>query len=370
MKIISQQQEITFDDILLLPNLSTFLSTEERNVIKLQTRLTNKIFLDIPIISAPMPGITESTMAIALAQAGGIGFIHQFQPFKRQLEEVEKVKKLKLKVAACVSDFSENGIAHVAKLLKIGADLISVETGHAHNTFTIAFIRKLKKQFKTIQISAALVVDAGGAEALIKAGADNIRVGIGGGSHCTTRLVTGVGRPQLSAVADCFKVTQKYNIPLISDTGIRYAGDILKAIVFGADAVMIGGLLAGTDECPGKIVTKEGKKYKYSWGMSTNMASEHGMLDLFSQTTIVKNFIQQLRNLIETSSRNKPKNFEEGTGGLMPYKGSVTTVLNELIQAVRRSMWYQGATTISELRNKARVVLVSSNTMAENVPRI
>lgn len=370
MRIISKLPEVTFDDVLLLPNYSTFLSAREEQIVNLKTRLTKKIFLDIPIVSAPMPGITESFMAIALARAGGIGFIHHFQPFERQLEEVQKVKKLGYKVAACVSDFSANGIAHVVKLLKIGTDLISVETGHAYNKHTIAFIRKLKKQFREIQISAALVVDAEATEALIKAGADNIRVGIGGGSHCTTRLVTGVGRPQLSAVADCYKVTRKYDIPLLSDTGIRYAGDIPKAIAFGADAVMIGGLFAGTDECPGNIITRQGKKFKYSWGMSTNMASEQGMLKLLSLKKRIIDSIKHLNDFLIPMTNVKPKNFEEGVGGLIPYKGSVTLIINELTRGLRRSIWYQGATTIEELRAKARVIFVSVNTMVENKPRI
>jgi len=373
MKLISKLPEITFDDVLLLPNHSAFPIEKEIQKIDLKTRLTKKIFLDIPIVSAPMPGVTESVMAIAIAKAGGIGFIHHFQSFERQLNEVKNVKEKGFRVAACVSDYSNTGIRHIENLCRINTDIISVETAHANNAQTILFIRQLKKNFRNIQISAALVVDASATEALIKAGADNIRVGIGGGSHCTTRLVTGVGRPQLSAVAECYKITKKYNIPLISDTGVRYAGDLPKAIAFGADTVMIGGLFSGTSECPGNIIEVKGKLYKHSWGMCTDPAMRHKKpwesANGFSMKIILKTFV---KNLIGRKSQagNLEKSFEEGVMGLIPYKGSVQTVISDLVAGTRRSMWYQGATTIGDLRKKARIVLVSPNTLHENLPRI
>lgn len=368
MRIISKTPEITFDDVLLLPNHSDILKEEETKKISLKTRISKNITLDIPIVSAPMPSVTEVEMAITIGKLGGIGFLHFFQSFDRQIEQITKIKKAKVKVAAGVADLSKNGKKHVGNLLKVGTDLISVETYHAQNKQLIRFVKDLKKTFRGIEICAGYLVTAGGTEELIKAGADSIRVGIGGGSHCTTRLVTGIGRPQLSAVADCYKATKKYGIPLISDTGIRHAGDIPKAVVFGADCVMIGGLFAGTDEAPGEIIKKDGNKYKYSLGMCTDIAMTQSYLQK-------KNLHRRVKNLLNKSVKNNLKNqnkllFEEGVEGLVEYKGSVKTILTDLIAGIRRSMWYQGVKNLTQLREKARVVIVSSSTKLENNPRI
>lgn len=370
MKILSSQPEITFDDVLLLPSKSDFVIDNDKKETSLQTKLTKKLTLDIPIVSAPMPSITETALAIAIAKAGGIGFIHCFQSFERQLEQVNNVAKRKLKVAASVSDLTQRGVKHVGNLLNAGVSLVGVETGHAHNVQTIKFIKELKQRYKNIQISVALVVTGEATAELIKAGADNIRVGIGGGSHCTTRLVTGVGRPQLSAVKECFEIAKKYKVPIMSDTGIKNAGDIPKALVFGADAVMIGGLLAGTEECPGKIVTKWGKKYKYSYGMCTDEAMTKDQKIQPLSKGLVKTIIRsKAHSLFDyfKSTVKEPK-FQEGIGGAIPYQGNVAPILNNLSSGIQRSMWYLGAKNITELRSKARVVIISPSTRLK--PRI
>lgn len=364
MKIVSAIPEITFDDVLLLPTRSDFPIEEDAEKVSLKTKITKKMELDIPLISSPMPGVTEAHMAVALAQSGGIGFIHPFQDFSTQLQQIHYVAKQNLKVVATVTDLGEKGLHHVGDLLKVGASLISLETSHAHNRQTIHFLKRLKKKYRGIQISVSLVVTSEATEDLIKAGADSIRVGIGGGSHCTTRLETGVGRPQLSAVFECAKITHRYGIPLISDTGIKYAGDVAKALAFGADVVMIGGLFSGTDECPGDIVVKNGKQYKYSWGMCTDTAIRHKKLE-------IKPFLRKIKRMMKPTSNNQEdKFFEEGVEGLIPYKGSVHDVLKRLINGTKRSFWYQGAKNIEDLQRKARVVLVSANTQQENLPRI
>jgi len=361
MRIISSSPEISFDDVLILPDKSDFVTNDDEKETSLSARLTNKITLYAPIVSAPMPSISETDMATAIAESGGIGFIHCFQSFERQLEQVDEVSKKGLKVAASVSDLSKDGVKHVGNLLKAGVTLVGVETEHAHNVQTIKFIRKLKRSYKEVQISAALVVTGKATSDLIKAGADNIRVGIGGGSHCTTRQVCGIGRPQLSAVKECFEVARKYNVPIMSDTGIRYPGNIPKALVFGADTVMIGGLFAGTDESPGEIVIKEGKKYKYSYGMCTEEAMVKDQK--LSRRQIKKTIRSKARSILGFKPKIvKSQRFQEGVGGLIPYRGSVIPILNNLKQAVQRSMWYLGARDISELRKRAKVVIVSPNT--------
>lgn len=372
MKIVSSRPEITFDDVLLLPGRSDFPIEKESDQISLKTRVSKNISLDIPIVSAPMPGVTEINMALALGKAGGMGFIHFFQDFERQLAQVEKVKKKKVKVAAAVSDLSKHGGKHVGNLLKAGADLISVETYHAQNKQLIEFIKNLKNTYRGVEICAGYLVTTDGTEEVIKAGADCIRVGIGGGSHCTTRLVTGVGRPQLSAVADCYKATKKYSIPLLSDTGIKHAGDIPKALAFGADTVMIGGLFTGTDESPGEIIKRAGEKYKYTLGMCTDTAIKQKHLNRPSALPDIKLRLKNyLRGVLGYEKvRQEEKLFEEGVESLVPYKGSVKPIIKQLIDGTKRSMWYQGAKNIPQLQKKARVVLISSHAHLENIPRI
>src|SRR3989304_9857292 len=223
MSSISHKPEFTFDDVLLLPGHSD-IAIEEESIINLGTKLWKATDLGIPILSSPMAGVTEFKMAETIASLGGLAIIHPFQSFEQQLGQVSKVKKSNFKVGAALVDFSSSGIEHCGRLLKAGADVISLESPHADNIQTLKFIRDVKNKYKKINLSVAHVVTGDATEAVIKAGADSVRVGIGGGSHCTTRLVTGVGRPKLKAVIECAKITQKHKVGLISDTGIRYPG--------------------------------------------------------------------------------------------------------------------------------------------------
>jgi len=373
MKFNQNITEITFDDVLLLPGKSDFLVDNEKKVVNITGRVTKDLLLELPIISAPMPGITTAAMAIALGKAGGMSVIHPFQSIKSQAEQIRIVKEANVKVAGSISFNKNTTLKDVEILLKAGADLISIETGHAHNQQTIEFISKIKNTFEKIRLSASLVVTGEATEALIKAGADNIRVGIGGGSHCTTRLVTGVGRPQLSAIEECYKVAKKYDIPIISDTGIKYSGDLPKAFAFGAETVMIGGLLAGTDECPGEIVEKEGKKYKYSWGMCTDTAYKHKTpFEKLKPEYILQLIKKTIKKIIGRADSDsfREKDFEEGVEALVPYRGPVTSILNQLRGGLIRSMWYLGTKNIKEIAKKTRVVMVSNSTPLENIPRI
>lgn len=378
--MISQHPEFTFDDILLLPGLSNFNILEEHCKVNIKTKISRNIEIDIPIVSSPMPGVTEDEMAIAIGKLGGLGFIHHFQSLERQIEQIKRVKKEKIKVAACINDISPDFIGRAEKLVKAGADLISLETAHAHNNTTINLIKQFKKKFPKTDLSVSLIVTAKAAEDIIKAGADSIRVGIGGGSHCTTRLVTGIGRPQLSALADCYKIAKKYKIPMISDTGIKYAGDITKAIAFGADAVMIGGLFTGTDQAPGKIIKNKGKKYKMTWGMCTDTAMQQKQFfsRAFTSTKqlaikILKHPRSTMKEIFQTliSFKNQEnKLFEEGVEKMVTYKGDVKNVFCDLKNGLIRSMWYLGAKNLKDIKKDSKVVFVSGNTYLENIPRI
>lgn len=369
MKIISTTPEITFDDILLLPRYSTYLPEDEDKNCDTQSKLTNNISLQVPIIASPMRGVTEYKMAITLGKLGGLGILHHFMPKSQQIDEIKKVKKAGVIAAAAVGEFDEETFQHCLKLEKAGADLISIEALHANNKVVLNFVKRLKKKLKKTEISVAHIVSGEAVSKLAEAGADSIRVGIGGGSHCTTRLATGFGRPQLSALADCYKIAKRYNIPLISDTGIKYPGDIAKAFAFGASSVMIGGLFTGTDQTPGEIVKRNGRYFKLSLG-NCNISHETTIkTEIKYLAKKTKKFIKELIG-IDSNSLNADIIFEEGVGGLIPYKGTTTSAFLNLKNGLVRSMNYMGAHSINDIQKKAQVVIVSHNTLQENKPRI
>jgi IMP dehydrogenase len=248
--------------------------------------------------------------------------------------------------------------------------MICIETAHAQNTHALRFVSQVKKAFPQSQLCVSFVVTKEATRDVIKAGADCIRVGIGGGSHCTTRLVTGIGRPQLSALEECVSESKKYGIPIISDTGIKHSGDIPKALLFGASAVMIGGLFAATKESPGNIVRREGKDYKMSWGMCTNTAMNHGQIKKTMSSISLSSLKGYVRSVIYRKKYLQRKQFEEGVEFLLPYKGSVRPVIEDLLSGTRRAMWYMGAKSISDISKKGTYVLVSPRTNLENIPRI
>lgn len=348
---MNNQPEFTYDDILLLPGKSRSLVLPKKKL-KLNAYLTKKIILSTPIVSSPMPEVTGSQMAALVAQMGGIGFIHPFQSKMQQLEEVLKVKVQGLKVGASITDLSQSGIKQIEQLVKINTDIVSLEALNAYDDQLLQFLTTIKKRFPNLQISVGVVATKEAVRALIKAGADNIRVGVGAGSHCTTRLVTGVGRPQLSAIQECARAARTSGVPIIADGGIKYAGDIAKALVFGADTVMLGGLLAGTKECPGKVLHRNGKQFKHSRGMSSALN------------------LERIKPQRANQFREEQVFVEEGVGNLIPYKGNAQPILEQLILGLMRSMWYQGVFNLVELRKKARYVFTTKNTLTESLPRI
>ncbi len=356
MKFSLSSPEISFNQVLLLPQKSKYNIGDDHKI-DLKTKVSKNITLDIPLLSSPMPNVTEVNMAIALGKAGGMGFIHPFQNFNQQLSQVSHVHQQKIKVAGTIINLNQTGLTHAHNLLKVGADLICIETAHAHNLQTINFIKKLKDKHPQIQICASLIVTSKAAKDLILAGADSLKIGVGGGSHCTTRSVTGVGRPQLSALNDCYQIAKKHQVPIISDTGIKQSGDIAKALVFGASTVMIGGLLAGFNQSPGKIINQNGRKYKLSSGMCTQ---ESQSFVFQPQPKFQQNFstLKYLLNKFIQKSQ-PPHLLEEGIDKLIPFKGDVDPYIKQLISSLKRSFWYQGSTNISNLRQKAQVILTA-----------
>jgi len=462
---------LTFDDVLLKPTSSSILP---KNV-NTKTLLTKSVSLEIPIISAAMDTVTESQMAIAMAQSGGIGSIHKNMKIEEQMDEVRKVKKfesgivvnpvtiskdkklkdaldlmLKNKISGipvveknnklvgiltnrdvrffsnseikvedlmtkqnlqtvredvdmekakqilhkfrieklivvdkdykcvglitvkdiekarkypnackdtkgrlCVAaavDAGDQGIERAEGLIEVDTDVLILDTAHGHSKNVIDTVKKIKKKSNYTQIIAGNIATKEGAKALIDVGADAIKVGMGPGSICTTRMVAGVGVPQLSAILEVSEITKKSNIPLIADGGIKYSGDIAKAIAAGADTIMIGSLLAGTDESPGEVYLYQGRSYKSYRGMGSISAMLKGSAERYFQDINID--IQKL--------------IPEGVEGQVPYKGPVSIVLNQLIGGLRSSMGYTGNENIKKMKTNCEFIKITTSGLKES----
>ena len=232
---------LTYDDVLLLPDESDVVPSE----VNTRTRLTRNIDIDVPVISSAMDTVTEARMAIAMAKAGGIGIIHRNLSIEDQVKNVIEAKKSGLAGAAV--GVGDDGFARATALIEAGVDVVVVDTAHGHHRAVLDSVARIRKAFPSINIIGGNIATRAGAQALINAGVDAVKVGVGPGSICTTRVVAGVGVPQVTAIMEAHKACVKAGIPLIADGGLQYSGDIVKAIVSGADTVMLGSLLAGTD---------------------------------------------------------------------------------------------------------------------------
>lgn len=339
---------LTYDDVLLIPKRSGLIS---RKLVDTKTFLTPKIQLQIPIISANMDTVTESEMAIAMAKLGGIGIIHRFLSVEDQVKEVEKVKSEgNLLVGAAVG--VKNGFMERTEgLLKAGVDVIVVDIAHGHSDLAIQAVKEIKKKFPKCNLIAGNVATSEGTLDLIKAGVDAVKVGVGPGSLCTTRIVTGCGVPQLTAVMDAVSVARKYGIPVIADGGIKVSGDITKALAAGASTVMLGSLLAGCHESPGTIVTKNNKKYKLIRGMASLKAN------------IEKNKHEENGN-----GFGKSDYVAEGVEALVLYKCTVDEVISQLVGGLRSGMSYCGSQNLEELWKKSEFIQITEASLRESHP--
>ncbi|HEV2613320.1 MAG TPA: IMP dehydrogenase [Gammaproteobacteria bacterium] len=463
MKIL--QEALTFDDVLLVPRHTEILPKE----VQLATKLTKTISLNIPVLSSAMDTVTESRLAIALAQEGGIGIIHKNMTIEEQAREVRKVKKFesgvvkdpitvtpkisvkellkiteannisgvpvvdgeqlvgivtgrdirfetnlnqpvsnimtpknklitvkqgasreeiinllhknriekilvindkfqlrglitvkdiqkaKTKPFACKDDYGHLRVGaavginpsndeRIKALVEARVDVLVVDTAHGHAQSVLDRVKWIKKHFPQVQIIAGNIATADAAKALIKAGADGLKVGVGPGSICTTRIISGVGVPQITAIQNVYAVAHKANIPVISDGGIRYSGDICKALAAGSSCVMIGSLFAGTEESPGEIELYQGRTYKSYRGMGSLGAMAQGSSERYFQD----------------AQENSDKLVPEGIEGRVPYKGALANIIFQLMGGVRSGMGYLGAKTVKELQKKAEWVKITS----------
>lgn len=338
---------LTFDDVLLLPGYADF----KRDEVDLTTVLSSNLILKVPIISSPMDTVTEDEMAITLGKAGGLGVIHRNLSIGKQVDMVRKVKEKKVKVAAAVGvgeDFKER----VKHLVEAKTDVLVIDSGHGFTKFVIEASQYIKKNYPEIILMAGNIATYEAAKALIKTGVDLLRVGMGPGSICTTRIVTGMGVPQLTAISEAVRACSKTKVKVIADGGIRQIGDIAKALAFGASAVMLGSLLARFKEAPGKLVQIEGKKYKVYRGMGSISAMKKGSAERYGYS---------LR-------KEEKKLVAEGVEGLIPFEGKLTDFIYQIVGGLRSSFYYIGAKNLKEFQKKARFIKISRAGVLESHP--
>lgn len=353
----------TFDDLLLVPGHSKVVP----NDVKLHTHLTKNIELKIPVASAAMDTVSEAKMAIGLAKLGGISFIHKNMPIERQAAEVavvkaEKLSEAELEVAAvdkherllcgAAVGVGANTLERVAALVESGVDIIAVDSAHGHSVGVINTITKIRETYPKLDIVGGNIVTAQAAIDLIYAGATCLKVGVGPGSICTTRVVAGVGVPQLTAVNDVYQVARTYDVGIIADGGIKLSGDIPKALASGADCVMLGGLLAGCEETPGDVYEINGKKVKAYIGMGSLSAMQRGSSDRYFQGGQ-----QELNKLVP-----------EGIEATVPYKGPISQVIYQMMGGLRSGMGYCGCKNIKKMKERARFVKITGAGLKESHP--
>lgn len=351
----------TFDDLMLIPAYSTVVPAN----VDLKTALSDKINLKVPLLSAAMDTVTEATMAIALASAGGLGIVHKNLSIKAQAAMIEAVKKTsvsepdkasldasgRLLVGAAVGVSAET-MERVKALVAAEVDVIAVDSAHGHSKGVLETIKKIHTAFPSLTLIGGNIVTGAAALALIDAGASIVKVGVGPGSICTTRVVAGVGVPQITAINDVYQVTKDRNVAIIADGGIKFSGDIVKALAAGADAVMLGGLLAGCEETPGEVVEVYGKKVKSYVGMGSLSAMQRGSSDRYFQGGQ-----KELNKLVP-----------EGIEATVPYKGPIADVIYQMMGGLRSGMGYVGCENISRLKTDAQFVKITNAGLNESHP--
>lgn len=343
---------LTFDDVLLIPAHSNVLPRD----VEVASSFTREIALKVPVATSAMDTVTESAMAAAMARLGGIGVIHKNMPLDVQCGEVRKVKALSdddghtLIVAAAVG-INSHTLDNISALRDAGVDAVVLDTAHGHSEMVLQTLKKARKAFPSMQMVAGNIATAEAALALRDCGVDAVKVGIGPGSICTTRIIAGIGVPQLTAIMNVADALEGTGIPVIADGGIRYSGDMVKALAAGGDCIMAGSLFAGCDETPGEVLEELGTRFKQYRGMGSLPAMEKGSKDRYFQ-----DMEADIKKLVP-----------EGIVAKVPCKGPVADVVFQLVGGLRAGMGYCGAPDIKAL-HKAGFVKITPAGMKESHP--
>jgi len=358
---------LTFDDILLVPGHSNF----KRDDISLRTKLTRLISLQIPLVSAPMDTVTEHKLAIALARLGGIGIIHRNLTIQNEANEVQMVKKEGLLVGAAVG-IGRGSEERINAVVAAGVDVIVADSAHGFTDDIIKLVKWIKNKYPNMQVIAGNIATSNGAEALIQAGADGLRVGMGPGAICTTRIISGMGIPQITAILETVSVAKKHGVTVIADGGIKYSGDMVKALSAGASTVMMGGFFASCKEAPGEIVelNKDHVPARFKSILKTDQEiyqfkSYRGMGSVGAMEKGAK---------IKSESEFHGKNYKdkiliaEGVEALVPVHGSIVDVVAQAIGGIKSGMYYVGFKTIEDLQNDSQFIKITQASLMESHP--
>lgn len=338
--MVEYSRGLSYDDVLLVPKHSPVSS---RSDVELNSFLAGDIDLDIPILSAPMDTVTDASMATALGEAGGFGTIHRFMDADEQAEQVLEAKRGDVLVGAAIG-IDEDYTDRAEKVVSSGADALMVDVAHGHLTRTLNVVRELNAQFDQPTI-AGNVATKQAVRDLAGQGADAVKIGVGPGSHCTTREVTGVGVPQLTAVMSCAQEAQELGVRIIADGGIRSSGDAVKALMAGADTVMMGSFFMGTRESPGEITQYDGRKVKVTRGMASEAASVNR----------------------DDKDHDATKPFaEEGVERMTTYKGDLDNELQPFLQGIRSGLSYCGGHSIAQARENSEFIEITPSTNHRN----
>lgn len=360
MAKILEKDALTFDDVLLVPQYSE-ISPDMADV---STKLTNTFKMNVPFLSAAMDTVSEHKLVTALALAGGLGVIHKNMSIADQAKEVEMVKnyefdnekykrvlidkKGRLCVGAAIG-VTADMMDRVHALMDAGVDVFVLDSAHGDSKNIINAIKNLRLEYPSMELIAGNVATYEGALDLMKAGASAVKVGMGPGSICTTRIIAGIGVPQLQAVMDCARASKEMNIPIIADGGIKYSGDVVKALAAGANTVMLGGLFATCEEAPGDIYESNGKKYRTYRGMGSIEAMAKGSTDRYFQT-------------------GHKKFVAEGVQGIVEVKTTVEELVFQLIGGLKAGMGYCGSKDIPTLQEKGTFIKITNNALLESHP--
>lgn len=360
MAKILEKDALTFDDVLLVPQYSEITP----DMADVSTKLTNTFKMNVPFLSAAMDTVSEHKLVTALALAGGLGVIHKNMSIADQAKEVEMVKnyefdnekykrvlidkKGRLCVGAAIG-VTADMIDRVHALMDAGVDVFVLDSAHGYSKNIINAIKNLRLEYPSMELIAGNVATYEGALDLMKAGASAVKVGMGPGSICTTRIIAGIGVPQLQAVMDCARASKEMNIPIIADGGIKYSGDVVKALAAGANTVMLGGLFATCEEAPGDIYESNGKKYRTYRGMGSIEAMAKGSTDRYFQT-------------------GHKKFVAEGVQGIVEVKTTVEELVFQLIGGLKAGMGYCGSKDIPTLQEKGTFIKITNNALLESHP--